>query len=194
MSAHKRTVVLVCGMDGVGKSFYASQLAVRLGNAHLMAFATALREMVAKDPFLPYSQAQLYEKPTPPAIRQVLRAQSTRYKEVLGKTVFADYLVNALEADPSSGTPVIIHDARYKVEYDALRDWRLVDSENRRLITVFMGRVPTEREVEEGGSSFADLAELQAVADWHLPFRCGDADSLASILNDGVEEILHQTP
>lgn len=54
-------LIAIAGKDGVGKSTLAAKLAVKFGDATMMAVATRLREMCIADGHL--TRLQAYAKP-----------------------------------------------------------------------------------------------------------------------------------
>jgi hypothetical protein len=150
-------VVLICGMDGTGKSTLAGKLATRAGNAAVLAFATQLREMCIRDGFLTKEEA--YVKPTPVTVRGILRYQSLQYKKLYGEDVFATRLRDYVESLPRE-LPKFIHDTRYLAELEAFRP------EGCTIIYLGGSELTAEQKTM---SSFKELPEIYVMADLRLP-------------------------
>jgi len=170
-----KTIFLIAGQDGAGKSTLGARLAAQLGNAQLLTFADSLRNMISQDLELPL--ADVYEKPTPPEIRNALRKEASRYASELGQNVFAKATINSIITDVPF---VIIHDTRYAVEY--LELFKYCVSNSIRLTTVFVGDAPTEDHPCYTEPSFRELPHLMRVSDYQVPRRSEHLEKIISNL------------
>ena len=153
--------VLICGKDGVGKSTLAGQLAVRAGDAIVMAVASTLREMLIQDEVLTREEA--YTKPTSDRVRTILRAYSSIYKTQWGPNIFADRAAETASCFPEA-IPVIVHDVRYLIEVTAFA--REMGWGNVTLIYIGDAELSEDEAAEP---SFQDLPDVKELADIWLP-------------------------
>lgn len=141
------TSFLICGPDGSGKSTLAKALANIL-QIPITPMATAIRERVIEEGF--HSREEVYAKPTPPEIRQALRAvgQSGREESCL---YWAKEFLKAQMDSPS----VLVDDSRF------LLDSILVSHNWRAPIVYLDGPIPSELASEP---TFMELPLLRAAA------------------------------